>query len=122
MARPPSRTAAPSSRLAGPSATGAGEAGASTTAPGRGCSATKRLHQVLELAGLPVLERRAGRRPGLRDRRDRDAPGLGLVDHLLHVRRGVLAVEHEHLDLPAGDLLLDGGLVGGADVGALADR
>src|SRR5436305_3270795 len=75
-----------------------------------------------ELGHLPVLERGAGRGQRLGDRGDRD-PGLpGLVDLRLHVGRGVLAVVDVHPDLSGPDLGVDGGLVRGGRVGALADR
>src|SRR4029077_6574340 len=45
-----------------------------------------------------------------------------LVDQRLHVRRRVLAVEDQHLDLLVRDLAVHGRFVGGGRGGALADR
>src|SRR6266536_334681 len=87
--RPPSRTAAFSTRTA--TAPGDDDRGR-----GRACggaSATEGAQQVPQLAGLPLLEGGAGRRRRLGDLDDRDPPRLRLVDQVVDVRRGVLAVE-----------------------------
>jgi len=82
----------------------------------------QRLLDVPELADLPVLEGRPGRREGLRHGRHRDAGRLRGLDLLLHVRRRVLAVVDVDLDLLARDLPVDPGLVARGGVGSLTDR
>src|SRR5437763_2962148 len=85
------------------------------------CRPGQRGGETLELAHLPGLERGARWHGGLGDGGHGYAGRPGLLDLGLHVGRRVLGVVDVHLDLVALDLAVDGGLVLGRRVGALAD-
>src|SRR5664280_990554 len=115
MVRPPSRTAAFSNSTAGPSPVTSADT-CSAIGSGQSCL------DAQELPRLPCLEGRADGLEGLGDGGHRDVGGPHLVELNLDVRGDVLAVVDVDPDLTGPDLAVDGLLVGGRDVDALADR